>query len=327
MKIKIICIYYGKLPSWFPIWLKSCKNNNKYNFLVITDQEYENNIADNVEIMNLKWIDLIEKFCNNIDFPIELNTPYKLCDYRPLYGKVFAEELLGFDFWGHCDLDMIWGQLDDFIPDQIYITYDRIGIYGALSIYRNNQNMNQLYRLDGGSFGWEKVFANNENYIFDEMPGMNCICKKQKVKWFMDIKRADLDTYLQRVGADLLTCDEVFTWEEGKAKHYYVKNDDLFIDEVAYIHFSGKTPQLESDIYNINKIVLHSDRIEVLKESIDTVEQIKKYSDFISVKDDRKQRKQKRKDKLKKFMSLSLKGKYIRFVNQFYIKRFYNMYR
>ena len=106
-KIKLICIYYGMLPEWFPLWLKSCSKNPNYDFLLITDQKYENTYAKNVEIKNLSWEELKHKFENVLEMPISLEKPYKLCDFRPIFGMAFADELKEYDFWGHCDLDMI----------------------------------------------------------------------------------------------------------------------------------------------------------------------------------------------------------------------------
>ena len=49
------------------------------------------------------------------DFPIYLDHPYKLCDYKPAYGYIFPEYTKGYDYWGHCDMtDCIFGNLRKF---------------------------------------------------------------------------------------------------------------------------------------------------------------------------------------------------------------------
>ena len=52
-----------------------------------------------------------ERIQRIFDFPISLERPYKLCDYKPSYGEVFKDELAGYDFWGNCDIDLVWGNI------------------------------------------------------------------------------------------------------------------------------------------------------------------------------------------------------------------------
>jgi hypothetical protein len=38
---------------------------------------------------------------------MEIRNPYKICDWKPFYGHIFREYLVAYDFWGHCDMDII----------------------------------------------------------------------------------------------------------------------------------------------------------------------------------------------------------------------------
>lgn len=321
IKVKLISIYFGKLPDWMPIWLKSCSKNQNYDFLLITDQDYSNNIAENVEIKKMNWDDLKQKFSNALQMSISLVKPYKLCDFRPVFGRTFFDEVKGYDFWGHCDLDMIWGDLSHFISTEDLMKYDRLGLYGAFTLYRNNLYCNELYKKKGSAYRWKTVFSRPENYIFDEMPGMNCICLKNNVKWKTNIKIADLDTCLSRYGADLISNHETFSWEDGKAIHYFLNNNHIISEEVAYIHFSGKKPELNTQ--NLNKVIFKDNKIVELRRDIKTIEDLVNYSGFKSIKEDEKQRKYYKKIKLKKILKSSMHQKIVRVINQIYIKKFY----
>lgn len=321
IKIKLISIYFGKLPEWFPMWLKSCSNNKEYDFLLITDQDYSSSIAENVEIRKTSWKDLEQKFQNALQMQISLKKPYKLCDFRPAFGLIFIEDLKEYDFWGHCDLDMIWGNLSKFITTEDLLKYDRLGLYGAFTLYRNNSYCNELYKKKGSAFSWKTVFSRPESYIFDEMPGMNCICLKNNVKWKKNIKIADLDTYLSRYGADLITDHEIFTWENGNAIHYFLNNDNVISEEVAYIHFSGKKPELNA--MNLDRVVFKENKIIELEKNIKTVEDLINYSGFTSIEDDEKQRKYYKRVKLQKILKNSMRQKMVRVINQIWIKKFY----
>ena len=43
--ICIVGVYFGKLPKYFNLWLKSCENNSDIDFLIIGDGE---GIADEI---------------------------------------------------------------------------------------------------------------------------------------------------------------------------------------------------------------------------------------------------------------------------------------
>ena len=61
------------------------------------------------------------------DFSINLPSPYKLCDFKPAYGEIFNEFISSFDYWGYCDVDLIWGNIRKFLSnDLLDKEYDKI---------------------------------------------------------------------------------------------------------------------------------------------------------------------------------------------------------
>ena len=75
MKLCIITCWFGKLPTYFEIWKKSCENNKNIDFLLFTDQEITN-YSDNliIERMNLK--DLKKLFEKKLNMRISLENAY-----------------------------------------------------------------------------------------------------------------------------------------------------------------------------------------------------------------------------------------------------------
>ena len=43
--------------------------------------------------------------------PRTLPKPYKLCDLKPFFGRLFPEAVDGYDWWGYTDTDMLLGNL------------------------------------------------------------------------------------------------------------------------------------------------------------------------------------------------------------------------
>ncbi len=69
-------------------------------------------------------------FCSRVQahfsFPVSIPRPYKLVDFRPAFGELFSEYLLQYDFWGHCDLDVIFGDIRAFVTNDITLNYDKL---------------------------------------------------------------------------------------------------------------------------------------------------------------------------------------------------------
>lgn len=81
---------------------------------------------------------------------------YKLCDFKPMYGVIFSDYLHQYDLGGMCDVDMIFGSLKTFLNDDILSKFDKIYQLGHLTLYRNNLEVNERYKLDG-YLNWKKV--------------------------------------------------------------------------------------------------------------------------------------------------------------------------
>lgn len=125
LKICIVGVYFGKFNEYFPLFLKSCGYNKTVDFLFFTDNEYSENIPENVKFVKTTFNDIKVKIQSFFDFQICLDKPYKVCDFRPFYGVLFKDYLIGYDYWGHCDFDMLFGDLRYFFDKYDLGKYDR----------------------------------------------------------------------------------------------------------------------------------------------------------------------------------------------------------
>ena len=108
MNIVLIIPYFGKLPEWIILFLKSCEYlDGKIDFLFFTDDE---NISCINRPSNVKYyvvsFDWLVKYIETKGLGV-LSSAYKLCDYKPLYGYIFQEYIEGYDYWGYCDIDTL----------------------------------------------------------------------------------------------------------------------------------------------------------------------------------------------------------------------------
>ena len=169
--IAILTCWYGSYPWYFPYFVHSCKFNPTIDFIIITDNDQP--IPDkpqNVKIIYKALEEIKAIASEKLGFAVNIDYPYKLCDFKPAYGFIFSEILMCYDFWGHGDIDVVYGNIRDFMTDEILSNYDVISsrhdyITGTFCLFRNNKYINCLFRK---SKDYKRVFRSAEHFCFDE---------------------------------------------------------------------------------------------------------------------------------------------------------------
>lgn len=170
-KIVLLIAYFGPLPAYSRVFFETLRANPKLELILITDQTLTN-VPENVKVWNMSFSALRDQIQSKFDFPICLDRPYKLCDYKPAYGYIFEEALRDCTFWGHCDLDMVLGDVLRFLPESVLDSYDKIYQLGHLCLYRNTQENNRRFMQPGG-MDYRQVFTTPVICVFDEIIGMH----------------------------------------------------------------------------------------------------------------------------------------------------------
>ncbi len=169
--IAIIIPYFGKLPWYFSYFLHSCKFNLSVDFFIITDDIfYDDKLSQNIFIKHKTFEEVKKIIAEKLKMDVTLDNTYKLCDFKPAYGFLFPEIIKGYDFWGMGDIDVIYGNMRNFITDDILQDYDVITVrhdflVGYFTLYRNCKKMNELFMQ---SKDYKKVFTSIEHFCFDE---------------------------------------------------------------------------------------------------------------------------------------------------------------
>ncbi len=243
-KVCFIVPYFGRLPKGFQTWLNSCKGNPEFDFLLFTDDNTEYLYPENVKVHYCTFADIKNKFQEKFDFPIMLERPYKLCDFRPAYGYVFADEIKQYDFWGHCDSDLIWGKISDFYTDELFEQYDHLGIWGHCQLFRNDEKTNRIFMNCDAEFevDYKTVFTTDKNFGFDEVP-INVIfskyCEKNYFKMnFANLNKYDYSFHLVNYipEEDYKNKHQVFEYKDGKILRHYVFENQIYTEEFCYLH-------------------------------------------------------------------------------------------
>ena len=248
----------------------------------------------------------------NAGFPFDVNipSPYKLTDFKPAYGTVFEELLTPYDYWGYCDLDMIFGDIIKFVEAPMCDGKDKIYQLGHLTIYKNTESMRTLFMQKGAKFSYKTVFTNPELYSFDEHCGQMLIAKHQSVAEYCAEDMADISCRTIRLTASRQKNydDQVFYYENGKVYRAYLEQDNVRTQEYVYIHMQKRKYTFEKE-YSCYYIL--SDRFAEKQPGIPSAQEIKAYSEFVSREDDHLQMNSYRQMKKAEFFSCSLKKKWI----------------
>jgi len=168
--IAIIICYYGHFPWYFKFFLHSCSFNGSIDFIIFSDIEFVEKLPGNVIVVRKSILEISRLATKKMGLSINIDAPYKLCDFKPAYGEIFSDYIEDYDFWGHGDIDVIYGDIRGFITDDILKNHDFISVRqeyvsGFFALYRNWYVTNQLFR---SSKDWQAVFQDTQCKAFDE---------------------------------------------------------------------------------------------------------------------------------------------------------------
>lgn len=154
----MIVQWSGPLPNWTDKWLANTQRitdaGHGWHFLLDHDIE---SITRRIETLGVT--------CP----PLEGR---KLCDFRPALGEMYATEIadLGAEFWGHTDLDCVYGPIWEYVTDELIADCDvfsndrKESMCGPFSLYRT-ATASDVYRQGRR---WQWVYEDRHHLGFDE---------------------------------------------------------------------------------------------------------------------------------------------------------------
>lgn len=280
-KCALIIPYFGKFPNYFQMFLNSCAHNKNFDFFIFSDDEFSYEYPTNVKFYKTTFAQFKNKLSRLIDDRVVLDHPKKLCDFKPVYGYLFQEYLSGYLYWGHCDVDVILGDLDDLVFPLIESgCYDKIFNLGHLTIYRNSKEVREMFFKEIKVKASGSVFFRNQMCKFDEENGDSI------VKYFLEGNyniykkqlEADISTKYSRLFLDKYDFesnsyvtkkeDYLFVYYQGKVLCYSIVERNLVCEEYAYIHLQKRN----MDVFisdDENKYVIAANRFYPLDFNLD----------------------------------------------------------
>ena len=298
-KVCFIIPHFGRLQSYFQLFLKTCSYNKNFDWLLITDERTKYAFPQNVRVVHMSYQDNASLIQSKFDFPIALHKAYKLCDFRPAYGYIYSDFLKGYSHWGHCDTDVLMGCLDNFITDRLLDKSDKMFCLGHMTIYKNTEENNRIFMNSlHGVPVFKDVLSSDVSCCFDEDwkddHNIYTLYRKAGKSVFTKDCSLNIDFGSTRfvrviyVGKEIPNNGHgfvyekykpaVYLWDNGHIYRYFKENNELKKEEFMYIHLQRRKMKNKVDNQaNIIKIVPNSFLpLEVDKVTLETFDRIKK---------------------------------------------------
>lgn len=266
-RLALIIPYFGKFNSYFPLFLKTCRCNPRTDWIIFTDDKTDFDYPENVHVYYMTFENMKEFIQSGFDFKVSISKPYKLCDYKVAYGYIFYEYIKEYEYWGYCDTDVIWGDLDGFLDKKLKLDYDKLFPLGHLSIYKNSEKLRTLFRSTYiCNEIYKAIFSQDKIWGFDELY-INSMVKDNGLQLYEEDVSANPSVYfykfrLVKKCQDLnryLTEDYVnarYYWEDGNLYREFFNDDTGYMEKnkFPYIHLQQRKMKMDKGILKEGKI-------------------------------------------------------------------------
>lgn len=273
--------YFGKFNNYFQLFLNSFSFNSSYDLFIFTDCGENYNYPSNVKVIKTTLFEVKTIAEQKLGFKVCLDNPYKLCDFKPAYGLLFEEYISGYEYWGHCDCDILFGNLEKFLTPLLEQGYDKLFAAGHMTIYKNTYNNNRRFMSEHKGIAiYKEAFSTPDIYVFDE----DCQAKRNNdnnvhsifIESDAKIFDRDLSMNVSPSSIEFVRSEYVpelrrFVKQPYTKKRYYFTNGNIFSlsvsgeqlirEDYLYMHFQSRTIRLGKRVYD-------SGMIEILQKGV-----------------------------------------------------------
>ena len=152
--LALVVTHFGPVPLWLPAFLLSCRHNPDVRWMIYTDMDAPSSVPANVVLRPLQLHEFNRRASEVLRTTIDVRPSYlrKLGDLKPTYGLVFEEDLRPFDFWAYSELDIVWGDIRQFLTDDLLWAHDVVSarhykLCGHCTVFRNDARINRTFEI------------------------------------------------------------------------------------------------------------------------------------------------------------------------------------
>ena len=243
--------YLGNWPLWMPLFLRSCAANPDAHFRLLGNLPLAEPLPDNVRVDFISAQEIENRVRSHLRIEFRLSDPHKICDLRPFYPSLFADVVGPYEFWGYCDLDVVFGDLSrvlsrDFLKEvDVFSAWDSRQLVGHFTLLRNSPAVAKIaFEIED----WRYRVGEVSRTTFMDEGGLTVALRAHpEVRW----KHAgDVGQQFASgravVGATILHDGRVFEFDARRpvacnwdGRRTFVREPGRSDVEVLYIHFMG----------------------------------------------------------------------------------------
>ena len=281
--IAMINFYFAdKIPDYMDFYLSSLSYNNTIDLFLFTNLDISSP-SRNIRIVKSSFEEFRAKIVEGVSREMKkrgyadeviIESVYKLADFRPTFGVCFQDYLKDYDFWGGCDLDLVFGDVRKYLPDEILNHYDKIFEHGHFFLIRNEDECNTAF-LEDFDYCFKGALHIRKNSFFEEVyekpwlphGGVNSIFdrrnklyKNRKALCDVSFKYGNLIDLKNPSGGNR----NLFVFSQGNLFRYSLIDGQVVKDEVFYAHFQKR--HLEAHTKEKNKFIVGNTAFEPYEE-------------------------------------------------------------
>lgn len=287
-KCVFIIPYFGQFNNYFDIYLKTCALNKNFDWIFFTDIRKIEGLPQNIKFVYTTFEQNKKMFEEKLGFEVKLNSFHKLCEFKPTYGYLYNEYIKDYEYWGYCDCDLIFGNLEKFLAPLMNEKYDKIFAAGHLTLIKNTDENNTLFKSNDF---YKEVFTSDDNYAFDEDfydNNIHTIFIDQNKKIYEKDLSMNTTTSSGRFIREYYDGNKRkfikekykrarYFWRDGNIYRYYLENGKIKNEEFIYMHFQMRKMRNKIRDINVKQFEILPDRF--IESKID-LNQLKK-DDFV----------------------------------------------
>lgn len=241
--VAILSLCMGNTPAAWPLFTEGVRRNPGYTFIVYTNQlpEEMDALPVNLLVRKIQLGSFRKLVYKKLGIKLVAHSMEKLSDYKPLFGYLFEESLRQYTHWGHCDLNIVPGNLSAFITDRMLKQYDKILSRGHLSIYKNIPRVNRAF-LQSFRINYKEILTNPVYCKFDEWHGIGIVFHELRLNMFHEEMAADIypNSFSLRCMISQNFSSQLFVMWRGRLYQLWETDGEVQKKELAYIHFQQK---------------------------------------------------------------------------------------
>jgi hypothetical protein len=243
MRICLIVPFSGPLPVWMPLFLRSVELNPQLHLFLISTRKL-GKLPINVTQVPWTLSEIERRVRKYIDPALTVPHAYKLCDLKPFYALLFPEFIENHDFWGYCDIDLVFGNLNELLTSErlaevdVFFADARL-IMGHFALFRNDPTINSLAKQIPEFL---KLLATAATARLDEDGLSKVMAARPDIRWSMARTLSESQLTLTPQGQMMGRTSGVLGdrhkgfWRTG---HSFIESPTYGPQEVLYLHFMG----------------------------------------------------------------------------------------